>query len=333
MQLKMDFRACLEKLGFSDQNISDFQILSKYSDINLEEISDLDSLVKITQAAWFRKSYQAETIGNASALIDRWVSTSQSVEQIPELQRAFQRLGLIGTITAPPDFSPDVVILLGCIEPQVKHRLGCIPLGYSGEVVVHSNQRGLVHFLEPMCYDFLSVRTGLSVDEIKARIGHIKDSYDLALPNLQESTRKLREIISPGKDFKWPDYKDLYTKLYTDLLKVRPDLIRSSLVFDDPPVLGGTSRIYTTFTEAQFWSEKYLAQTSSRRTSGRSSVLALSSQPFVTCQDTILQAAIGQHFEICTVGPSSEGILIKDCFESLAKVIFEKARQHQVNPQ
>lgn len=311
----------LKTLGFSERDVADIQALARFSNIDLDESLGVKEVVARTQTAWFRKTFASETSGNSSMLLDRWTSTSAKVEDLPDVKEPFQRLGIVDAMDVLPAFSPYVVILLGCIEPQVKHRLDAVPHGYSGEIVVHSNQRGLVHFLEPMCYDFISERTGVDVDVIKGKIADQKAPYDLALPTLQDSTRHLRELIS-DKEFAWPDYKDLYTRLYSELLKMRPDLHSSKLVFDDPPVLNG-DRIYTTFTEAKYWCTKYLSDVNNV---ARRKLLALSSQPFVLYQDTVLKAAIGEHFEICTVGPSHDGILVKDCFESLAKIIYERAK-------
>ncbi len=302
-----------------------------------------------TQCLWFRASYKNEVTNNPSALLQRWVKENDSNED-EELIKSLAILGLVSEIKRPsPDFMPSVIIWLGAIQPSAENRIyGDIPDNYAGKIVVHSNRRGLI--LNKQVWESYGVfsiaeKLGLSnnnkaLEIITETCKNYNQFYSLKATELQESTKLLRQLILENlikanfleektvTDFYWPTEKELYSYMFNRGIKKIPQkLAQAKLTFDDPEPLSN-NRIYDTTTEAAYWLKKQLTENAEQfQQNEKPKLLALSIQPFVLYQHECLKDALDKYYTLATIGPEASQVSVKDALESLAKMLYIKAKR------
>lgn len=344
--IELYHKSNLKEFSEEVNNANEMNALEVASKITFPSLQEVQAYtVAATQNLWFRSAWEKEVNLNPEALLKRWVAEKENVQS--DLTHWLTQLGLVEEVIRPLNYIPHTIIWLGAIQPSAEPRIyGDIPEGYEGEIVVHSNRRGLILNKDIFeSYGVLNIAEQLNLGKneeahkiIESVCRGYEKTYDLSYSKLETATEELKiKIIEALKDkgilkenndssFKWPTEKELYTYTFSEAQKRIPQkLSKASLTFNDPEPRND-GRIYNTYTEARYWSNKQstLSQNDEKR-----KILALSVQPFVSYQHSALDKALGDKYEVVTVGPASPNAPQKDRLESLAKIIYEKVSSDQ----
>ncbi len=299
-------------------------------------------IVACTQNLWFRAAWEKEFIANPEMSQRRWAQKKdQDSTSEHELTKYLSILGYIDEVKRPHNFMPDIILWLAAVQESGAPRIyGDIPVGYKGDVVLHSSRRGLIANKNVMeAYAILQIAEcfGLANNEQALKIIETVckafGSYQLAYPVLQDSTKDLRKNIAQALkdnslvkedvnfDFSWPTEKDLYNHLFAAAQAKMPGTLgQARLVFDDPEDLPN-GKALDTYTQAALWLKKQKVVEGEKQ-----NILALSIQPHVKYQHMSLVKALEHYYNVVTVGPRPENGNAKDGLESLAKVLYNQVQ-------